>query len=170
MSVSYGQSPSGKPTSVPVQSLRTCSCFLCPANMCTGRMTNDHLPNLLSFLFVPFPPQRCDTISPWPHLLSATSRQVGAKLLAPTSCQLGGKLACVHLIIPDNLSGISVDGLPMKNVRQLGAHFYLCPGQIIRAIMAHISNFGSGWSEVPGKKNVDQLGPHLTTAHHWRKS
>jgi ParB family chromosome partitioning protein len=43
-------------------------------------MTNPHLLNLLSFLFVPFPPQRCDTISPWPHLLSVTSRQVGTKL------------------------------------------------------------------------------------------
>ncbi len=75
--------PAGhSPAPVPVRSLRTCSCFLCPANMCTGRMTNLHLLNLLSYLSVPFPPQRCDTIIPWPHLLSATSRQVGAKSTA----------------------------------------------------------------------------------------
>ena len=126
MSVSYGRSPfrnqpcghsrctipaGHSPAPVPVRSLRTCSQLLSPANGRTGRMTLDHLPNLLSFLFAAFPPKRCETISPWPHLLSVTS------------CQLGGKLICVHPIIPDNLSGISVVGLPMKNVRQLGAHF-----------------------------------------------
>ena len=74
--------PAGhSPAPIPARSLRTCSQLLCPANRCAGRMTNLHLLNLLSFLFVPFPPQRCDTISPWPHLLSATSRQIGAKLL-----------------------------------------------------------------------------------------
>ena len=73
--------PAGySPAPVPTRSLRTYSQLLCPANVCTGRMTNPHLLNLLSFLFVPFPPQRCDTISPWPHLLSVTSRQVGTKL------------------------------------------------------------------------------------------
>ena len=62
-------------------------------------MTNDHLLNLLSYLFLSFPPKRCDTISPRPHLLSVTSRQ------------LGRKLNRIRLIIPDNLSGISVVGL-----------------------------------------------------------
>ena len=71
--------PFRKPTPVPVRSLRTCSRFVYPVNGCTGRMTNNHLLNLLSCLFVPFPPKRCDTISLWPHLLSVTSRQVGAK-------------------------------------------------------------------------------------------
>ena len=55
----------------------------------------------------------------------------------------------------------------MKNVRQLSAHFYLCPGLIIRAIMARISNFGPSWSEVPGMKNVDQLGPHFNFRPSW---
>ena len=75
--------PAGhSPAPVPVRSLRTSSCFLCPANGFTGRMTNPHLLNLLPFLFVPFPPQQCDTIDPLPHLLSVTSRQVGAKSTA----------------------------------------------------------------------------------------
>lgn len=79
------------PAPVLVRSLRTCPCFLCPANVCTGRMTLDHLLNLLSCLFVLFPPKRCDTISPWPHLLSVTSRQVGTKLahVLQNSSQLG---------------------------------------------------------------------------------
>ena len=42
-------------------------------------MTNPHLMDLLSCLFVPFPPKRCETISPWPHLFFVTSRQLGTK-------------------------------------------------------------------------------------------
>ena len=122
--------PAGRsPAPVPVRSLRTSSCFLCPANGFTGRMTNLHLMDLLSFLFVPFPPQRCDTISPWPHLLSLTS------------CQVGRKLICVFLIIPDNLSGISVVGLSIKNVRQLGALFSAAVLHETCANLAHIFAF-----------------------------
>ena len=122
MSVSYGRSPSGSqpcgyrrrtipaghsPAPVPIQSLRTCSLILFPANGCTGRMTNPHLLNLLSLLFVPFPPQRCDTISPWPHLLSVTSCQVD--LCSPdNSGQLVRNFCCRSLL---------------GNVRQLVPHF-----------------------------------------------
>ena len=52
-------------------------------------------------------------------------------------------------------------------MRQLGAHFCLRPGQIIRANLARISNFGPSWSEVPGMKNVDQLGPHFNFCPTW---
>ena len=122
MSVSCGQSSSGKPTPVPVRSLRTCSCFLCPANMCTGRMTNDHLPNLLSFLFVPFPPQRCETYSLRPRLLS--SKKCGPtwltfriRSLYVTSSQVATKLTYDCLELPANLAGSCSESL-MLVIRQ----------------------------------------------------
>lgn len=96
--------PAGhSPAPVPIRSLWTCSQILFPANGCTGRLTNPHLLNLLSLLFVPFPPQRCDAISSWPHLLSKTKSRPCDRLFG-TSCQLGAKLICICPIIQDNLS------------------------------------------------------------------
>ena len=95
--------PAGhSPTPVPVRSLRTCSQLLCPANMCTGRMTLDHLLNLLSCLFVLFPHKRCDMISPLPHLLSITSRQVGTKLFFSITSNFPPTWREVDLHLPDN--------------------------------------------------------------------
>ena len=141
MSVSYGRSPSGNqpfgqrrctipaghsPTPVPVRSLRTCSQLLCPANMCTGRMTLDHLLNLLSCLFVLFPHKRCDMISPLPHLLSITSRQVGTKLFFSITSNFPPTWREVDLCSPDN-SGQLVRNFCCRsllgNVRQLVPHF-----------------------------------------------
>ena len=147
-------------------------------------MTNDHLLNLLSCLFVPFPYKRCDMISPLPHLLSITSRQVGTKLFFSITSNFPPTWREVDLCSPDN-SGQLVRNFCCRsllgNVRQLVPHFQrrasikraptwrnfitmgfskMCAnlahifafdsGQIIRAIMERISNFGPTWSEVPG--------------------
>ncbi len=91
--------PAGhSPAPVPIRPLRTCSQFLFPANGCIGRMTNLHLPNLLSFLFTSFPLQRCDTISPWPHLLSATKKPT----LRSTFWNFVPTWREVNLHLPDN--------------------------------------------------------------------
>ena len=65
-----------------------------------------------------------------------------------------------------NLAHIFSNG-PRLNVSQLGSRFTIDAGQIIRAIMARIYNFGPSWSEVPGMKNVDQLGPHFNFCPTW---
>ena len=54
-----------------------------------------------------------------------------------------------------------------KMCANLAHIFAFDSGQIIRAIMARISNFGPTWSEVPGMKNVDQLGPHFNFRPSW---
>ncbi len=55
---------------------------------------------------------------------------------------------------------------PPWNVSQLGSHFYYRLGPIIRAILAHISNFGSSWSEVPCK-NWAHHGPSFHFCPTW---
>lgn len=47
--------------------------------------------------------------------------------------------------------------------------FTIDSGQIIRAIMARISNFGSTWSEVPGTKMWTNLVHISTSVHHGRQ-
>ena len=93
------------PAPVPIRPLRTCSCFLCPANMCTGRMTNDHLLNLLSFLFASFPPRRCETISPGLTSFPQLSAKLALSRISLTSCQVGTKLTPDCSELPANLAG-----------------------------------------------------------------
>ena len=79
--VRYPRATAPRPS--PSGPFRPVTPILFSSNGCTGRIALRSWV-ITSFLssMVPFPPQRCDTISPWPHLLSVTSRQVGAKSTA----------------------------------------------------------------------------------------
>ena len=170
--------PAGhSPAPVLVRSLRTSSCFLCPANGFTGRMTNLHLMDLLSCLFVSFPSQRCETYSFRPHLLS--SKKCGPtwltfrfRSLYASSSQVATKLIYDCLELPANLAGSCSESLMLVIRQKYGTS---CPtfllAAIIRAKLAriitsdqldpklqvrvmrtnlvHIIHFRPTWAEVP---------------------
>ena len=127
--------------------------ILFSSNGCTGRIAlRSWVITSFPSSMVPFPPQRCETYSLRPRLLS--SKKCGPtwptfriRSLYVTSSQVATKLIYDCLELPAKLAGSCSESLMLVIRQKCGTS---CPtfllAAIIRANLARITNFGPSWS------------------------
>ena len=146
--------------------------ILFSSNGCTGRIAlRSWVITSFPSSMVPFPPQRCETYSLRPHLLSKTKSRPCDRL-SVTSSHLGTKLIYDCLELPANLAGSCSESLMLVIRQKCGTSrptFLLTAiiraklariitsdqldpklqVRVMRTNLVHIIHFRPTWAEVP---------------------